>query len=120
MKVLSMNRGNDTRKWKTVVLFATLMFLASATLAGNTTQAPTVTLTASTTKIIIAPPECEALKPGGSFVVELSTQAQSFGKAPLTYYYTVTGGRVTGEGSKATWDLTSVSPGTYTATVDVA
>jgi hypothetical protein len=36
-----------------------------------------------------------------------------------TYTYTVTGGRVAGEGSEVTWDLTGVSPGLYVATVEV-
>jgi len=37
----------------------------------------------------------------------------------LLYSYTVTGGRVTGEGANVSWDLSGVGPGTYTATVDV-
>ncbi|MGI8470164.1 MAG: hypothetical protein ACR2N3_17115 [Pyrinomonadaceae bacterium] len=34
----------------------------------------------------------------------------------LTYSYTVSGGRITGQGANVTWDLTGVRPGTYTIT----
>ena len=37
----------------------------------------------------------------------------------LLYSYTVTGGRITGEGANVSWDLTGVQPGTYTSTVEV-
>lgn len=34
----------------------------------------------------------------------------------LTYSYTVSGGRITGQGANVTWDLSGVQPGTYTIT----
>lgn len=34
----------------------------------------------------------------------------------LTYSYTVSGGRITGQGANVTWDLSGVRPGTYTIT----
>src|SRR5205807_10301848 len=37
----------------------------------------------------------------------------------LLYSYTVTGGRITGEGANVSWDLSGVGPGTYTASVEV-
>ena len=37
----------------------------------------------------------------------------------LLYTYTVSGGRVTGEGANVNWDLSGVGPGKYTATVEV-
>jgi hypothetical protein len=37
----------------------------------------------------------------------------------LLYTWSVTGGRLTGEGRQVTWDLTGVADGTYTATVEV-
>jgi PKD domain len=37
----------------------------------------------------------------------------------LLYTWSVTGGRLTGEGRAVTWDLTGVANGTYTATVEV-
>lgn len=37
----------------------------------------------------------------------------------LNYNYTVSGGRIVGEGAKVNWDLTGASPGTYKITVGV-
>ena len=37
----------------------------------------------------------------------------------LLYTYTVSGGRVSGEGANVKWDLSGVGPGKYTATVEV-
>jgi hypothetical protein len=37
----------------------------------------------------------------------------------LTYSYTVSGGRITGQGANVTWDLTGVRPGSYTVTAAV-
>lgn len=34
----------------------------------------------------------------------------------LTYSYTVSGGRITGQGANVSWDLSGVQPGTYTIT----
>lgn len=50
--------------------------------------------------------------------VALTAITKDFNKQPL-YAYTVAGGRVVGEGSKVTWDLSGVGPGFYTATVEV-
>jgi len=37
----------------------------------------------------------------------------------LTYNYTVSGGRIVGQGANVQWDLTGVAPGTYTITAGV-
>ncbi len=37
----------------------------------------------------------------------------------LTYNYTVSGGRIVGQGANVDWDLTGVAPGTYTITAGV-
>jgi hypothetical protein len=37
----------------------------------------------------------------------------------LTYNYTVSGGRITGQGANVSWDLTGAAPGTYTITAGV-
>ncbi len=50
--------------------------------------------------------------------VALTSIARNFNKQTL-YVYTVSGGRVIGEGSKVAWDLSGVWPGVYTATVEV-
>jgi hypothetical protein len=37
----------------------------------------------------------------------------------LTYNYTVSGGRIVGQGANVSWDLTGAQPGTYTITAGV-
>ncbi|HEY0431255.1 MAG TPA: hypothetical protein VGC61_05535, partial [Pyrinomonadaceae bacterium] len=39
---------------------------------------------------------------------------------PLTYTWSVTGGTLSGEGRSVSWDLGTLAPGTYTATVSVS
>ena len=84
---------------------------------------PSVELQASTTLITYPCP------PGGRSVsgscpstlnlqVALTAIAKDFNKQP-SYAYTVGSGRVDGEGSKVTWDLSGLWPGSYTATVEV-
>ena len=51
--------------------------------------------------------------------VNLTTSATDPDGDTLLYTYTVTGGRVNGNGPNATWDLSGVAPGTYTASVEV-
>lgn len=51
--------------------------------------------------------------------VNVSTSASDGDNDPLTYNYTVSGGRVVGSGSNVTWDLSGVSAGDYTITVGV-
>lgn len=51
--------------------------------------------------------------------VQLTTTASDPDGDTLLYSYTVTGGRITGEGVNVTWDLSGVTPGTYTASVEV-
>lgn len=51
--------------------------------------------------------------------VGLTTTASDPDGDTLLYSYTVTGGRITGEGANVSWDLSGVGSGTYTASVDV-
>jgi hypothetical protein len=84
---------------------------------------PSVVLQASTTSIT-SPCQPDAISNSGScphtpdLQVTLTSVAKDFNKQP-SYAYSVTGGRVVGEGSKVTWDLGGVWPGTYSATVEV-
>jgi len=57
--------------------------------------------------------------PTGSEVT-LVAEATDANNDPLLYTWSVTGGRLSGEGRQVTWDLTGVQNGTYTATVEVA
>ncbi len=54
-----------------------------------------------------------------SMSVNVATSASDPENDPLTYNYTVSGGRVVGQGANVSWDLSGVSPGTYTITAGV-
>ncbi len=85
-------------------------------------QAPTAALAASVTSITLPCPPgmvsqtCPTSAPGA---VQLTTTASDPDGDTLLYSYTVTGGRITGEGANVSWDLSGVGAGTYTASVDV-
>jgi len=90
---------------------------------GSLKKKPSVVLQASTMSITLPCPT-DAISSSGScphtaeLQVALTSIAKDFNKQ-LLYRYTVTGGRVVGEGSTVTWDLGGVWPGIYTATVEV-
>lgn len=52
--------------------------------------------------------------------VTLTANATDPENDQLLYTWSVTGGRLTGEGRSVTWDLSGVANGTYTATVEVS
>ena len=51
--------------------------------------------------------------------VQLTANASDADNDTLLYTWSVTGGRLTGEGRTVSWDLTGVANGSYTATVEV-
>ncbi len=51
--------------------------------------------------------------------IEVVTTAVNPDGDPLTYAYTVSGGKIIGTGSRVVWDLTGVLPGKYTITAAV-
>ena len=51
--------------------------------------------------------------------VNVTTAANDPENDPLTYNYTVSGGRIVGTGSNVSWDLSGVGAGTYTLTAGV-
>jgi hypothetical protein len=87
-------------------------------------QPPTASLAASTASITMpcAPGthsssgSCPAT---ANTTVGLTTTASDPDGDTLLYTYTVTGGKVTGEGANVSWDLSGAGPGTYTASVEV-
>jgi hypothetical protein len=87
-------------------------------------QPPTVTLSASSSRVVLAA-ECSGGQiPDASCTptdanVKLSATATDPDGDTLLYTYSTTGGRVSGDGPNATLDLTGVAPGTYTVTVEV-
>ncbi len=52
-------------------------------------------------------------------MVNATTAATDPENDVLTYEYTVSGGRIVGQGSNVNWDLSGVRPGTYTITAGV-
>jgi hypothetical protein len=83
---------------------------------------PTVSVSASTTSIMLPCPEGQQAvdcTPSASREVQLTATATDPDNDTLLYTWSVTGGRLTGEGRAVTWDLSGVQPGTYTASVEV-
>ncbi|HEV2864498.1 MAG TPA: PKD domain-containing protein [Pyrinomonadaceae bacterium] len=87
-------------------------------------QPPTVTLSASSSRVVLAAECPPGQRPNPNCTptagtVQLSATATDPDGDTLLYTYSTTGGRVTGDGPNATLDLTGVAPGTYTVTVEV-
>ena len=87
-------------------------------------QPPTASLAASTAMITMPCAPGSHSKAGScpataNTTVGLATTASDPDGDTLLYSYTVTGGRITGEGANVSWDLSGVGPGTYTASVEV-
>lgn len=56
---------------------------------------------------------------GDDVTTTVATTAVDAENDVLTYNYTVSGGRIVGQGANVSWDLTGVRPGTYTITAGV-
>ena len=85
-------------------------------------QPPTVSVSASTATITTPCPEgqvSDSCTPSSSWEVQLTANATDPDNDTLLYTWSVTGGKLSGEGKAVTWDLTGVQPGTYTASVEV-
>lgn len=85
-------------------------------------QPPSVSISSSTSTINLpcpTGPSVESCVPSANRVVELTAQATDPDNDTLLYTWSVTGGTISGEGRAVTWDLSSVNPGSYTATVEV-
>src|SRR6266550_2457058 len=83
---------------------------------------PVAAIAASVTTITLpCPPgtRSDTCPAAASTGVQLTTTATDPDGDTLLYSYTVTGGRVTGEGANVSWDLSGLGPGTYSASVDV-
>jgi hypothetical protein len=82
---------------------------------------PTVAASASSSTITL--PCAEGLHSNtcptsANYVIQLAANANS--PQTLTYTWSVTGGKISGEGRNVTWDLSGAQPGTYVATVQVS
>ena len=84
-------------------------------------QPPTVSASASISSILRPcppPTQSTTCTPTGDSVT-LTANATDPDNDQLLYTWSVTGGKLSGEGRSVTWDLSGVANGTYTATVEV-
>jgi len=92
-------------------------------LPGPEPVAPTITsVTASSSSITLPCPEgtsSSSCPSSANMVLGLSAVASDADGDVLVYSWSVTGGKITGDGRNVTWDLTGAQPGTYTASVQV-
>lgn len=89
----------------------------------STCTAPSVDLAASS-NVITLPANCAAgefssCASDASPQIQLTANANDPTPSSLNYKYTTTGGHIVGSGATVTWDLTGVTPGNYTTTVEV-
>lgn len=83
---------------------------------------PTVSVSGSMSSITLPCPEgttSATCTPSASREVTLTAMGSDPDGDTLLYAWSVTGGRITGDGRSVAWDLSGVNPGTYTATVEV-
>jgi hypothetical protein len=62
----------------------------------------------------------ESCSPSSSRSVDLTGAFTDPDNDPLLYTWSVTGGRLSGDGRSVSWDLSGLAPGTYTANVSVS
>jgi hypothetical protein len=92
------------------------------TLPPPPNQAPTVTVSTSSASITLPCPEgtsSDTCTPSSSRSIDLTANAVDPDNDTLLYTWSVTGGKLSGEGRAVSWDLSGVNAGTYTVTVDV-
>lgn len=95
--------------------------LEDRTAGGGCTFASVTDLTLSENEIIIGckNPAKNQSCPVGYERISVTTLAIDPENDVLTYHYTVSGGKIVGEGKEVVWDLRGVKPGTYTITAGV-
>lgn len=98
------------------------VYAAPALPPGRPVQ-PSVTLTASSERVVLlenygGPEPCPSCNPT-PMPVELAAATRSLQGRKLTYIYTVTGGKILGEGARVRWDLSGLKPGVYSVRVRV-
>lgn len=64
-------------------------------------------------------PQAIPCSPSASHTVRLTTDASDPERDTLLYTYTVTGGKIIGEGGSVDWDYKGLNPGMYTVKVSV-
>jgi hypothetical protein len=76
---------------------------------------PSVNLTGDAATVTVCPRE----EANGGARVQLTANATSPDGLPLRYTWKTTGGRIVGDGANTVWDLSSTTPGSYVASVEV-
>jgi hypothetical protein len=92
------------------------------TLPPPPNQPPTVSASASMSSISLpCPPgtSSESCTASASQTIQLTANGVDPDNDTLLYTWSVTGGKLSGEGKAVSWDLSGVMPGTYTASVTV-
>jgi hypothetical protein len=85
-------------------------------------QPPTGSVSASTASLTMPCPPgqvSETCTASSSLEVQLTANFTDPDNDTLVYTWSVTGGKITGDGRQVTWDLSGVQPGTYNASVEV-
>lgn len=73
---------------------------------------------ANVEELILSATEITAI-PGNAMKILVTTVARDPDNDVLTYNYTISGGKIDGQGVEVVWDLSGVAPGTYTITAGV-
>jgi hypothetical protein len=81
---------------------------------------PLINLTSSSSSVTVCPVAQHSTNPScsSSGEVTLTAEASDVQNNEVLFTWSVTAGRLRGEGRNVTWDLSGVAAGTYTATVD--
>lgn len=83
---------------------------------------PVVSVSSSSASITLPCPEgtsSTSCSPSANREVTLVATSSDADNDTLLHTWSVTGGRISGEGRTVSWDLSGVNPGTYTASVEV-
>jgi len=92
------------------------------TLPPPPNQAPAGSVSSSSGSLSLpCPPNTssESCSPSASLTVQLTATYSDPDNDTLLYTWSVSGGKLSGEGKMVSWDLMGVNPGTYTASVEV-
>jgi hypothetical protein len=85
-------------------------------------QPPTVSVSSSSAYLLLPCAEgasASSCTPSASMSVDLTADGRDPDNDTLLYTWSVTGGKLNGDGRTVSWDLSGAQPGTYTATVEV-
>jgi hypothetical protein len=94
----------------------------NARIPPHVNVAPSGSVSASTSSITLPCPEgtsSDSCTASATRTVDLTGAYTDQDNDPLVYVWSVTGGKLTGDGRSVSWDLSGLAAGTYTANVSV-